>query len=201
MISVRKSGVRDLSDARVRPETRSNERHPPPLSSRSRGARRGAVGGSTSAMPFQVGGTKKGGMPVTTEKRPRGKTVTLISNVRGDKGELIQMLKQALGCGGRAVAHDTVEIQGDHADAIQGLLLRHVGVGAMRGVAGLKPPNPTPPSSPPSSTRRHVARRAPSPRRRSPPSADAASSSVSAPSARRSRRSTRTPASFTPSPP
>ena len=95
-------------------------------------------------MPFQVGGTKKGGMPVTTEKRPRGKTVTLISNVRGDKGELIQMLKQALGCGGRAVAHDTVEIQGDHADAIQGLLLRHVGVGAMRGVAGLKPPKPDP---------------------------------------------------------
>ena len=83
-------------------------------------------------------------MPVTTEKRPRGKTVTLISNVRGDKGELIQMLKQALGCGGRAVAHDTVEIQGDHADAIQGLLLRHVGVGAMRGVAGLKPPKPDP---------------------------------------------------------
>ena len=83
-------------------------------------------------------------MPVTTEKRPRGKTATLISNVRGDKGELIQMLKQALGCGGRAVAHDTVEIQGDHADAIQGLLLRHVGVGAMRGVAGLKPPKPDP---------------------------------------------------------
>ena len=95
-------------------------------------------------MPFQVGGTKKGGMPVTTEKRPRGKTVTLISNVRGDKGELIQMLKHALGCGGRAVAHDKVEIQGDHADAIQGLLLRHVGVGAMRGVAGLKPPKPDP---------------------------------------------------------
>ena len=88
-------------------------------------------------MPFQVGGTKKGGMPVTTEKRPRGKTVTLISNVRGDKGELIQMLKHALGCGGRAVAHDKVEIQGDHADAIQGLLLRHVGVGAMRGVAAV----------------------------------------------------------------
>ena len=140
-------------------------------------------------------------MPVTTEKRPRGKTVTLISNVRGDKGELIEMLKQALGCGGRAVAHDTVEIQGDHADAIQGLLLRHVGVGAMRGVAGLKPPKPDPAelAAELHETARRQARA--KSRRRSPPSADAASSSVSAPSARRSRRSTRTPASFTPSPP
>jgi len=91
-------------------------------------------------MVFQVGGTKKGGMPVTTEKRPRGKTVTVIGNVKGDKEELIRLLKSHLGCGGHASGHDRVEIQGDHASAIQDLLLKHGGSGAMKGVAGLKPP-------------------------------------------------------------
>ena len=91
-------------------------------------------------MVFQVGGTKKGGMPVTTEKRPRGKTVTVIGNVKGDKAELIRLLKSSLGCGGHAIGHDRVEIQGDHASAIQDLLLKHGGAGAMKGVAGLKPP-------------------------------------------------------------
>ena len=90
-------------------------------------------------MVFQVGGTKKGGMPVTTEKRPRGKTVTVIGNVKGDKDELIRLLKSSLGCGGHAIGHDRVEIQGDHASAIQDLLLKHGGSGAMKGVAGLKP--------------------------------------------------------------
>ena len=87
-----------------------------------------------------MGGTKKGGMPVTTEKRPRGKTVTVIGNVKGDKAELIRLLKSSLGCGGHAIGHDRVEIQGDHASAIQDLLLKHGGAGAMKGVAGLKPP-------------------------------------------------------------
>lgn len=87
-----------------------------------------------------MGGTKKGGMPVTTEKRPRGKTVTVIGNVKGDKAELIRLLKSSLGCGGHAIGHDRVEIQGDHASAIQDLLLKHGGSGAMKGVAGLKPP-------------------------------------------------------------
>ena len=103
-------------------------------------------------MPFQVGGTKKGGMPVTTEKRPRGKTATVIANVRGDKDELLRMLQSSLGCGGRAVAHDRVEIQGDHAGAIQGLLLRHGGASSMRGIAGLKP-KPPPATAPPEDDR------------------------------------------------
>ena len=98
----------------------------------------------TRAMVFQVGGTKKGGMPVTTEKRPRGKTVTVIGNVKGDKEELIRLLKSRLGCGGHAIGHDKVEIQGDHASAIQDLLLKHGGSGAMKGVAGLKTPEEAP---------------------------------------------------------
>jgi hypothetical protein len=40
-------------------------------------------------MVFQVGGTKKGGMPVTVEKRPKGKVVTIVSNVRGDKAGVV----------------------------------------------------------------------------------------------------------------
>ena len=102
----------------------------------------GARGDSSHprAMVFQVGGTKKGGMPVTTEKRPRGKTVTVIGNVKGDKEELIRLLKSRLGCGGHAAGHDRVEIQGEHASAIQDLLLKHGGSGTMKGVAGLKAP-------------------------------------------------------------
>lgn len=89
-------------------------------------------------MGFTVGGTKKGRMPVTTEKRPRGKVVTLIGNVRGDKDELIKLLKHSLGCGGHAVGHQHVEIQGDHQSAIQALLLKHGGTDTMKGVEGLK---------------------------------------------------------------
>ena len=119
-----------------------------PFDSLARASRAPGVGGEGArgdsshprAMVFQVGGTKKGGMPVTTEKRPRGKTVTVIGNVKGDKEELIRLLKSHLGCGGHASGHDRVEIQGDHASAIQDLLLKHGGSGAMKGVAGLKPP-------------------------------------------------------------
>ena len=94
-------------------------------------------------MPFQVSGTKKGGMPVTVEKRPKGKVATVISNVKGDKDELLAMVKAAVGAGGSVAGHDRVEIQGDHAAKIQSLLLRHqdrTGCGpTMKGVAGLKP--------------------------------------------------------------
>ena len=93
-------------------------------------------------MPFQVSGTKKGGMPVTVEKRPKGKVATVIGNVRGDKAELLAMVKAAVGAGGSVAGHDSVEIQGDHAAKIQQLLLRHqdrTGHATMKGVAGLKP--------------------------------------------------------------
>jgi translation initiation factor 1 (eIF-1/SUI1) len=93
-------------------------------------------------MPFQVGGTKKGALPVVTEKRPRGKVVTVIRNIKGDKDELTKLLKTALGTGGHEIAHDTIEVQGDHAAKIQGLLLKHqasTGVATMKGVAGLNP--------------------------------------------------------------
>ena len=69
-----------------------------------------------------------------------------MSNVRGDKQELVKMLKAALGTGGHEAGHDRVEIQGDHAAAIQGLLLRHqtnTGMTTMKGVSGLKPVKPT----------------------------------------------------------
>ena len=133
-------------------------------------------------MPFQVGGTKKGGMPVTTEKRPRGKTATVIANVRGDKDELLRLLQSSLGCGGRAVAHDRVEIQGDHAAAIQGLLLRHGGASSMRGVAGLKP-KPPPATAPPEDDRDAH----PSSSRRAARDETPSESSVAAARARRKR--------------
>ena len=51
-------------------------------------------------LPFEVRGTKKGGLPVAVEKRSKGKVVTVLSNLSGDLKELCSLLKRALGSGG-----------------------------------------------------------------------------------------------------
>jgi hypothetical protein len=61
-------------------------------------------------MSWSVGGTKKGGWPLTVEKRKSHK-VTVIRNVRGDPGALVTELKNALGAGGVA-REGCIEIQG-----------------------------------------------------------------------------------------
>ena len=50
--------------------------------------------------PYSVGGTKKGAMPVSVEKRAKGKVVTVIANLGGDLKTLCTELKHALGTGG-----------------------------------------------------------------------------------------------------
>ena len=62
-------------------------------------------------MPFQVSGTKKGGMPVTVEKRPKGKVATVIGNVRGDKAELLAMSSSLKLFGGTALDLQTLEVK------------------------------------------------------------------------------------------
>ena len=65
---------------------------------------------------WRIEGTKKGAIDIRVEKRPLGKKVTIISNVRGrgaaGPGELITLLRRALGVGGTA-ENTRVILQGD----------------------------------------------------------------------------------------
>ena len=76
---------------------------------------------STCDSPYRVGRTRKGGLPITLEKRPGGKVVTVIGNVEGDADILLSLLKKRCGAGG-AVRGDKVEVQGDHRVAVEVLL-------------------------------------------------------------------------------
>ena len=87
--------------------------------------------GLSRGPPYTVMGSKKGGFPVTVESRARGKTVTVIHNVTGDVEALLGDLKKAVG-GGGVVRDGDVEVQGDHAAKVEGLLLK---LGCIKGVS------------------------------------------------------------------
>ncbi len=70
---------------------------------------------------FRVARTRKGGLPIFVENRPKGKVATVIRNVSGDADALLSILKKRCGAGG-LVRDDTVEIQGDHRDTVEGFL-------------------------------------------------------------------------------
>merc|ERR1712008_449870 len=87
---------------------------PPPPPAKGKPTRLPACG-------FAVQGGKNGSTPIKVEKRPKGKKVTIISNVSGSAKSLLSALGTLLGCGGtcRQVAsglHWTVEIQGDQIE-------------------------------------------------------------------------------------
>ncbi|MCC6155175.1 MAG: translation initiation factor, partial [Candidatus Hydrogenedentes bacterium] len=69
-------------------------------------------------VPFHIQRTRKGGMPLSLEKRPGGKVATLIGNVHGDADALLALLKKKCGAGG-VVRENAVEIQGDHRSRIE----------------------------------------------------------------------------------
>jgi translation initiation factor 1 (eIF-1/SUI1) len=71
--------------------------------------------------PYEVGKTRKGGLPVFVEKRAKGKTVTVVRNVSGDAEALLKLLKKRCGAGG-VLRDGEVEIQGDHRAAIENFL-------------------------------------------------------------------------------
>ena len=54
---------------------------------------------------YSVQATKKGGAPLTVEKRKYGKAVTILplASVKGDANLLLTQLKNALGTGGAQV--------------------------------------------------------------------------------------------------
>ena len=75
--------------------------------------------------PFHVGRTRKGGMPLSIEKRPGGKVATLIGNVQGNADALLSLLKKRCGAGG-VVREGAVEIQGDHRSRIEVILREYL---------------------------------------------------------------------------
>lgn len=76
---------------------------------------------ASPGLAVRVQRTKKGGFPVFLEKRPNGKTVTVVRNASGDLEGLLKLLKKQCGAGG-VVRDDTVEVQGDHRDRVEALL-------------------------------------------------------------------------------
>lgn len=72
-----------------------------------------------SDLGYHVTGSKKGGFPVTIEKRSCGKKVTVIRNVVGDRSALLSGLKKKLGCGGVINKDGSVEIQGEREPAVE----------------------------------------------------------------------------------
>ena len=81
-------------------------------------------GTASGAVGFSVKRTKKGKLPISYENRAKGKKVTVISNVTGDSGILLQELKKKIVAGG-VVRGDTVEIQGDHQAVVEKFLAGH----------------------------------------------------------------------------
>ena len=70
---------------------------------------------------FRVARTKKGGYPVSLERRPGGKSMTIIRNVSGDTDALLHVLKKRCAAGGKAF-EDWVEVQGDQCEKVTALL-------------------------------------------------------------------------------
>ena len=75
---------------------------------------------SQQPLGYHVTGSKKGGFPVTVEKRSCGKKVTVIRNVTGDSSALLSGMKKKLGCGG-VINKDNgnIEIQGERQAAVE----------------------------------------------------------------------------------
>ena len=71
--------------------------------------------------PYKVARTKKGGWPVSFQKRAVGKLVTVIGNVSGDGGALLKALRKHCATGG-VFKEDTIELQGDHRAKVEAFL-------------------------------------------------------------------------------
>ncbi|GMW02434.1 MAG: hypothetical protein AMXMBFR84_35700 [Candidatus Hydrogenedentota bacterium] len=70
--------------------------------------------------PFQVGKTRKGGWPISVERRGNG-WVTIVGNVQGDAESLLRRLRKHCASGGTARAGE-IEIQGDHRNKVSAAL-------------------------------------------------------------------------------
>lgn len=134
---------------------------PVPISSSIEGYRIRDVdqGAEGEVQSLTITATKKGSLPIGIEKRAKGKKVTVLKNLRGDKEQLLKALKDAIGAGG-SVQGDQIELQGEHPERVEAFLRREY-MHCMVNVQGTKP-SKTPKASAaapsdPSSTARRVA--------------------------------------------
>ena len=84
---------------------------------------------------WEVHGSKKGALPISVEKRPKGKVVTILTNVRKEPAALLTALQRYLGAGGKLVGNGMVELQGNHAARLERYLLDCPA--QLKGIAGL----------------------------------------------------------------
>ena len=97
--------------------------------------------GGEAGMTWSVRASKKGDLLLSTERRPRGKDVTLLKQVEGDAAELLRDLRKRLGAGG-TVYGSTVELQGLHLEKLRAFLLGQPT--RLRGLAKSHLPAPLP---------------------------------------------------------
>tara|TARA_R110001592_G_scaffold54844_8_gene168103 strand:- start:471 stop:857 length:387 start_codon:yes stop_codon:yes gene_type:complete len=70
---------------------------------------------------YRVAKTRKGGWPVSFEKRAAGKLVTVIRNISGDGNALLKALRKLCATGG-VLKEDFIELQGDHRSRVEAYL-------------------------------------------------------------------------------
>ena len=75
-------------------------------------------------VPYRVAKTRKGGWPVSFEKRAAGKLVTVIKNVSGDGNALLKALRKHCATGG-VYKDDAIELQGDHRERVEVFLTKN----------------------------------------------------------------------------
>jgi translation initiation factor 1 (eIF-1/SUI1) len=80
-----------------------------------------ASGSAKSPPAYSVEKTRKGGWPLSLEKRRGGKTVTVLDRVSGDAKGLLKRLRRECGAGG-SLQDERIEIQGDHVNVMHALL-------------------------------------------------------------------------------
>jgi translation initiation factor 1 (eIF-1/SUI1) len=81
---------------------------------------------------YWVLATKKGGLPLSTEKRKYGKPVTIVQGCGGDVPALLAAIKASLGTGGCVYGGTGLELQGSLAEQAGAWLVRS---GCVRGLA------------------------------------------------------------------
>ena len=75
----------------------------------------------TATTAYSVARTRKGGWPVSFEKRGSGKLVTIIDRISGDGNVLLKALRKHCATGG-ALKDDVIELQGDQRNKVGAFL-------------------------------------------------------------------------------
>jgi translation initiation factor 1 (eIF-1/SUI1) len=80
-----------------------------------------ATAPASSGPSYRVAKSRKGNWPLALERRPGGKSVTVLRNVSGDAKALLKTLQKRCATGG-VLREDAIELQGDHREAVEKFL-------------------------------------------------------------------------------